>query len=409
MILSICSDPKVLEIMRIVNLVINVIRIAVPIILIFVLMIKLVGAVTKSDEDGLKKVLKTAPKNILAAALVFLVPMIVRIVVHITAPDSEYEKCITITSVSEVNNSYEQRMEQLVLKAEETKTLNDYNAAYNYLKYIKDADKRKEYEERLEKIKNEIDNSNSSNGNNNSNNSNGEKYSNVNYQNFKWTYYGVQKGPNVEYYSKTSSYAIWAPENVSDLNGESLPLIIWLHGLGSIVGDVGKTGFLQKDLILVVKQWSKYNLKPISAIIVAPQCYGAWNEERNRETIRALVKYTKAHYNIDTNRIVLMGHSNGGYNVPKLLVSLKDLNFHAAVIMSAPALQTPKDKEYFNSIKLRGYGEVKDGKNFFEGLGKPNNFTYYPGVSHSGVIEKAFTEDLNNDGTSDLISWILED
>ncbi len=50
MVLSICSDPKILEIMRIVNLAINIIRIAVPIILIFVLMIKLVGAITKSDD-----------------------------------------------------------------------------------------------------------------------------------------------------------------------------------------------------------------------------------------------------------------------------------------------------------------------------------------------------------------------
>ncbi len=159
MILSICSDPKILEIMRIVNLVINVIRIAVPIILIFVLMIKLMGAITKSDDDGLQKVMKTAPKNIIAAALIFLVPMIVRIVVHITAPDSEYEKCITVTSVSEINASYEKRMEELVSKAEETLNINDYNAAYNYLKYIKDEDKRQGYEERLEKVKEKINNS----------------------------------------------------------------------------------------------------------------------------------------------------------------------------------------------------------------------------------------------------------
>ncbi len=102
MVLSICSDPKILEIMRIVNLAINIIRIAVPIILIFVLMIKLVGAITKSDDDGLQKVMKIAPKNILAAALVFLVPFFVRMVVKITAPDSEYEKCITITSLEEI-------------------------------------------------------------------------------------------------------------------------------------------------------------------------------------------------------------------------------------------------------------------------------------------------------------------
>ena len=41
MIASICSEPKVLEIMRVVNLFINIIKVAVPIILIIVTMLKL--------------------------------------------------------------------------------------------------------------------------------------------------------------------------------------------------------------------------------------------------------------------------------------------------------------------------------------------------------------------------------
>ena len=51
MIASICSEPKVLEIMRVVNLFINIIKVAVPIILIIVTMLKFLDAVKSNDSE----------------------------------------------------------------------------------------------------------------------------------------------------------------------------------------------------------------------------------------------------------------------------------------------------------------------------------------------------------------------
>ena len=50
-ILSICSEPSIMEVMRIIVLFINIIKVVVPIILIISLMIKFAGAVTKNDQD----------------------------------------------------------------------------------------------------------------------------------------------------------------------------------------------------------------------------------------------------------------------------------------------------------------------------------------------------------------------
>jgi predicted peptidase len=422
MILSICSDPKILEIMRIVNLVINVIRIAVPIVLIFVLMIKLLGAVTKSDDDGLQKVMKIAPKNFLAAALVFLVPMIVRIVVHITAPDSEYEKCITITSVEEIDKIYEQRMEQLVSKAEETLNINDYNIAYNYLKYIRDKDKRQGYEERLEKVKSQIDNS----GNPDSPNvpSGNNDYGKVNYDNFRWTPYKENTGPVAAYYSNVVDYAIWAPEDISDLNGVSLPLIVWLHGAGEMSYTISINDYVNTAFPKVIKEWRKYNLDPIPAIIVAPQSAGRWVKqspvfEKNIESIKALIEYAKAKYNIDTNNIVLMGHSLGGNGVVYMSYEMQKRYSHdyfsKLVIMSGteslkyPSNDIESGYNYFSKKDVRGYTDKYnlECEKFFIWIGKHENYKYYPSTSHGDIPRQALTEDLNGDGVSDLIYWLF--
>lgn len=71
--------------------------------------------------------------------------------------------------------------------------------------------------------------------------------------------------------------------------------------------------------------------------------------------------------------------------------------------------------EYYSNIKIRGYGEYPQTKEFFEWIGKPNEYIYYvayyynPKNSkyHGKVPQRALTEDLNNDGISDLIYWLL--
>ena len=151
MLASICSEPKVLEVMRIIDIFVDIIRIVVPLLLIFSLMFKFMSAIKTGEEDNLAKVKKSAVTNVVAALVIFLIPNIVNIVVNVTFPNSDYKNCLNVT-MAEVNVSYENKMERLIKRAEETLNMNDYNAAKGYLKNIKDETKRKEYEKRLDAI-----------------------------------------------------------------------------------------------------------------------------------------------------------------------------------------------------------------------------------------------------------------
>ncbi len=415
MILSICSDPKILEIMRIVNLAINIIRIAVPIILIFVLMIKLVGAITKSDDDGLQKVMKTAPKNILAAALVFLVPFFVRMVVKITAPDSEYEKCITITTVAEINGVYEQRMEELVSRAEETLNINDYNTAYSYLKNIKDEDKRQGYEERLEKVKNQIQGSGGSGSSGGSGDSDNHTVEYKDYGPCKVEYKKVYVGHD------KYEYGLCVPERY---NGEKLPMIMFLHGMTSDKESSFYTKFYSWASVGfngALNEWPKYGLKNIPAIMVMPWSRGPdkWNNKWKYIHIDAVYNEVINNYNIDTDNVCLMGGSIGGQGVFTVAAQFPT-RFRSLVPMSALITKPPAgDIEYFANMPMKGFAEKYNPKThsesynyerkmteLFNNIGHPNDLRVVP-VKHMDVPGYALTIDDNGDGISDLVYWII--
>ncbi|MBQ6285563.1 MAG: InlB B-repeat-containing protein, partial [Bacilli bacterium] len=235
-------------------------------------------------------------------------------------------------------------------------------------------------------------------------------YASVNYSNFKWTYYKKRTGPAASYNSNINSYAIWAPENINDLNGVSLPLIVWLHGSEETMDKANERAFLKSGLLKVMTDWNTYNLDPVPAIIVAPQSTGWWaTGTANSDSIRALIRYATDYYKIDTNKIVFMGHSMGGYGVVEVSWGMKDIQFYSIVIMSArKSNYMGKDgQEFYSKQKLRGYGESQDMGAFLSWANQSNNYTYYKGVDHGKIPQKAMTDDTNGDKVSDLMTWLF--
>ena len=253
-------------------------------------------------------------------------------------------------------------------------------------------------------------------------------YSVVNYSNFHWKFYTVNSGPITKYTSKkVYSYAIWAPNNVSDLNGISLPVIVWLHGAGEqgSGGASDESKLLNSGLLQVMSKWNTYKLDTVPAIIVAPQSPSYWGTvDINYDTIKALLAYTEDVYHTDPTKRVLMGHSIGGRGVVHLAYKHRDLNLYAAVPLSGGDLRYGSDqktivvgedgKEFFSKLKIRGYGETPYPQNFFNWIGKPNEYIYYaewydPETKkyHGKVPERAITTDSNNDGVSDLVYWLF--
>lgn len=151
MIASICSEPKFLEIISKINLLINIIRIAVPIVLIISLALKFMKVIS-SGEDSFSNTLKSSIGNIVAAVLIFLIPTIVNIVVSLSFPNSDYKNCLKTIPRDEIADMYIRKEDALVVRAEESLAMSHYSNALTYLSNIKDASKREEYSARLEKV-----------------------------------------------------------------------------------------------------------------------------------------------------------------------------------------------------------------------------------------------------------------
>lgn len=171
-ILSICDNPDVLQVMRIINIVITIIKIAVPILLIIFIMIELIGAV--ADEEKFKKVTSGAVKKFIAALLIFLIPTLVQVivvnVVGSNETNEEYKNCLKDLSVEQINKIYEKNALEAIVKAESTNNYNDYSNAVLLTHKIPDNDVRNEYMNRLNVVKAKIDLINENNKKNNSSN-----------------------------------------------------------------------------------------------------------------------------------------------------------------------------------------------------------------------------------------------
>ena len=95
-----CGDAKDIPsyVPRIVSMIVNLLKIATPIILIFVSIISLLKAVASTNEDEIKKAQKGLIRKIIAAVLVFFVIQIVQFVIM---------KVADATTPSDINNQTE--------------------------------------------------------------------------------------------------------------------------------------------------------------------------------------------------------------------------------------------------------------------------------------------------------------
>ncbi len=415
-ILSICNEPGTLNIIRIVVLLINIIKIVVPIILIVFLVIKIMGAVSKQNQEEIAKTIRSSIPNIVAAVLIFLVPTFVDIVARLSFPNSDYAKCISDINKEKINTLYEDKMSKLLSTAEESEKYSDYAAAKLYLSNIKDSKKRTDYESRLAALKELIDSKEVQENETN-------RYADVNYSNFKWTAYYSGKGPANKYYSGVLPYLVWAPENVSDLNGVSLPLIVWLHGSGELSYNISIYEYVDRSLPKVVNNWKKSGLDNIPAIIVAPQAAGHWaskegNRDKNLDSIKAIIESAKEIYNIDTNKIALMGHSLGARGVTEVAYEMRKKYstdyFSKLVTMSGgegiiyPSRDSEDAHSYFSTKDVKGFGEPDTAsKKFYDWINKSDDYRLMENADHGTVTSKAMLLDENNDGVSDLVYWMF--
>lgn len=118
---------------------------------------------------------------------------------------------------------------------------------------------------------------------------------------------------NYIYPSDTMPYALISPmEYGKVIRDENMPLIVWLHGSGE--KNVNPYTFFQQGLPAVFDNWS---LEGFRAYIICPQLTGdyntgAWYLPKSAENLNNLLTQFISEYDIDTENIIIMGHSLGG-------------------------------------------------------------------------------------------------
>ena len=162
-IMSICSNPEVLEVMRIINMVVLIIKISVPILLILTGIITLFKTIKVGSDDLFSKAKKSLINKCIAAIVIFLIPTLVNIVVKVSNVNNQYRECLN-ADISMIDNGYISRAENMVKKALESKTYDDYYTAKYAVSKVKDKNKRDELNKQLDDlyktIRDEIDKAN---------------------------------------------------------------------------------------------------------------------------------------------------------------------------------------------------------------------------------------------------------
>ena len=125
--MNMCSDPNVLRILMIVNIVFNIVTIILPILLIILTTIDVSKCVIKPDE--LKELFPKITRRFIAALAVFFVPTIVLTAVsYATESDMDYNKmlCTNEATVENINKLIAvQEAESLKDKEERRKELEE--------------------------------------------------------------------------------------------------------------------------------------------------------------------------------------------------------------------------------------------------------------------------------------------
>lgn len=187
-------------------------------------------------------------------------------------------------------------------------------------------------------------------------------------------------------------YRIYLPDGHGDTD-ESWPLLLWLHGDGGQASRGGWEEILSYGPPSMLKKGRKFPF-----VLLVPQLWGEvhWDPD----SLHVLLQESIHKYNIDPDRVYLMGHSRGGFGAWELACSYPE-TFAAVVPISArpmTAIERVRDMgiwifhgEIDTGVPLGGalnmYQELKV-------LEADVRLTVFPGVAHNAVAPAMQSEQL---------------
>ena len=150
MFLGICDSAEILSTMRIIKICIQIIKIAVPIILMITIAMSYTKAIASNDNDAIKKAHQSMIKKSIAAAVIFLVPTLVGIIAKLSANNYDYMKCIANANSDGIDRAYTDQVSTSIDNLSSNITSSEYNRLLSDINKIKNTTIR---EQELKKLK----------------------------------------------------------------------------------------------------------------------------------------------------------------------------------------------------------------------------------------------------------------
>ena len=153
MILDVCAEPNVLKTFRIIKIVINFIKIIVPIILIVSASMTFAKAVSSGEN---KKALGSFIRKMVAAVAIFLVPTFVGIILNLVNPDNEYYQCFENATPEKIQAAYKEQAELALINAKTTLVEGTYAAAKSIVDSMEDGPDKEALQKELNQVKQDV-------------------------------------------------------------------------------------------------------------------------------------------------------------------------------------------------------------------------------------------------------------
>lgn len=372
--MELCTDPNFLQVFYILKVVFKLVLTIVPIIFMVMIFKDIFMAVVNSKpSDELKEVLSKSIKRFIAAIIVYFLPSLFTFVFTDLVPvDSTMNVCFENASVEKINEyknmTEEERKEEAKKRKEELKDA---------------AEKRQEEEEkRNELIEEERKEQEITGGNGTS------------------TQTGTSSNPNLvlKSYSGVKNVNYWelVPDNVSSKPA----LVVFLHGSGECGSP---NSMLYTGL---PKFMNNGSLDNYNAIFIAPNTATcSWSSDA--ASTKDLIDYVIKEYNVNTNKIIITGHSLGGNGTWDMIVRYPGF-FHKAVPVSGCPVS---NKENYTGLPIRSYVGASESSYY-----KNCNSNYVPAINNlGGDVEYILVPSPNDShgtvinvyGDSELINWML--
>ena len=152
MILNICENGDILNVIRIVKICITALKISIPIILLLSMIIDFMKVIKTGSDDLLSKTWPKITTKCIAAILVFLIPTFLNLVLKITSSDNGYFDCLASSTSESIDAAYKNQADKLISAAEKNLSYSSYYSAVLAVKKIKDKEDRGSYEYRLKAV-----------------------------------------------------------------------------------------------------------------------------------------------------------------------------------------------------------------------------------------------------------------